>query len=189
MGRLKPLLPYGGMLVIQQVVRSLAASPASRVLVVLGHRADEIAAALDNLPAEPVMNPGYAGGMLTSIQAGLAAAPPSAWYGVALADQPWIGPAVVAQLLERAESAGTGAIAVPSYRGRRGHPLLFCGSYRQELLDLPPHLGLRELLRRHADRVEYLEMEDASLLTDMDTPADYEEALLRLAATDCSCSA
>ena len=76
MGSLKPLLPYGSGTVIQAVVRSLKASPVQPVLVVLGHRSEEIAAHLAGKGVEIVLNPRYPEGMLTSVQAGIAAAPP-----------------------------------------------------------------------------------------------------------------
>src|SRR5689334_14594664 len=87
MGTLKPLLPYGSGTVIQAVVRSLKASPVDRVLVVLGHRADEIAASLAGEGVEIVLNPDYRDGMLTSVQSGAAAAPADMeWLVIALGD-------------------------------------------------------------------------------------------------------
>src|SRR5262245_34858722 len=76
MGTPKPRLPYGSGSVIQAVVRSLKASPVDPVLVVLGHRHEEIAAHLEGSGVEIVLNPRYLEGMLTSVQAGIAAAPP-----------------------------------------------------------------------------------------------------------------
>src|SRR5688572_19178404 len=95
MGKLKPLLPYGSVTVIQAVVRSLRASPIDAVIVVLGHRSEEIAAALSEEGVETCLNPRYREGMLTSVQVGIAAASPDTeWLAIALGDQPSLKPAV-----------------------------------------------------------------------------------------------
>src|SRR6058998_1959722 len=96
MGTLKPLLPFGSGSVIGQVVRSLQACPIDAVLVVVGHRGAEIAAHLSDFASfslRIVENPNYLQGMLTSVQAGMAAAhPDTTLFLIALADQPSIPP-------------------------------------------------------------------------------------------------
>ncbi|HEU4752533.1 MAG TPA: nucleotidyltransferase family protein [Armatimonadota bacterium] len=177
MGALKPLLPYGSGTVIRAAVRSLRASPVSRVLVVLGHRSEEIAADLQGSGAETVFNPRYREGMLTSVQAGVAAAPEDTeWLVIALGDQPWVRPETVALLLDEARNGGPG-IVVPSYGGRRGHPLLLHSRYRGEIARLEGQGGLRELLRRHPEEIRYVLFPDESVLRDMDTPEEYQQAL------------
>jgi len=151
------------------------------VIVVLGHRADEVEDLLKGEGVETVLNPRFREGMLTSIQAGVEAAGSTAWLGVALADQPWIRPETVALLLESAQREGTEPLTAPSYMGRRGHPLLIPGRFREEILALPPEQGLRLLLQRHADEILHVETADAGPLGDMDTPDDYASALERLA--------
>jgi molybdenum cofactor cytidylyltransferase len=180
MGTLKPLLPYGSGTVIQAVVRALTGSPVSQVLVVLGHRAEAIEASLEGSGAEVVLNPRYPEGMLTSVQAGIAAAAPDTeWFVLALGDQPSLSSALVERLLEVAGN-GSAGIVVPSFGGRRGHPLLIHCRFREEIAALPAETGLRELLRRHPDAVHHEVVEDEAVLADMDTPADYERELRRL---------
>ncbi|MFN3653108.1 MAG: NTP transferase domain-containing protein [Armatimonadota bacterium] len=182
MGTLKPLLPYGPGSVIQAVVRSLRASPVDRVLVVLGHRSEELAAHLHATGAETVLNPRYPEGMLTSVQAGLtAASPETEWAVIALGDQPALQPSTVRLLLERARTTPERpGIVVPSYGMRRGHPLLIHRRYFDEALALPPEVGLRELLRRHPDDLLHVDVPSEIVLTDMDTPQDYQRELHRL---------
>ena len=184
MGALKPLLPYGSGTVIQAVVRSLRASPVDAVVVVLGHRAEEIAANLESEEARIVLNPRYQEGMLTSIQAGVAAAPAETeWLVIALADQPSLEPALVAHLLEEARRSGS-SIVVPSWSGRRGHPLVLNACHRAEIAGMDPALGLRELLRRHAADIRHVPVGDEGVLLDMDTPADYQRELERAGMND-----
>ena len=187
MGALKPLLPFGSSTVLQTVVRSLKASPVSRVRVVLGHRADEIAAVLVDEGVEIVRNPRYAKGMLTSIQAGLAGAPVGTeWAVIALGDQPSLRADVVSLLLAEAErglEAGQ-SLVVPSYGGRRGHPLVIHARHFGEISELSPEVGLRELMQRHPDRIRHVVVPDEGVLRDMDTPEEYQRELARLNSGD-----
>lgn len=157
------------------------------VRVVLGHRAAEIE---ENLAAEGVTtlrNPRYLGGMLTSVQEGVASAPADTeWFVIALGDQPSLRAETVARLVQaaREEPADTWnerpTIVVPSYGGRRGHPLLIAAAHRDEISALPGEGGLRELLRRHPDTIRHVTLDDERVLEDMDTPEDYQRQVERL---------
>jgi molybdenum cofactor cytidylyltransferase len=149
-------------------------------LVVLGHRSEEIAAELAGSGTEVIRNPRYEEGMLTSVQAGVAAASADTdWFLIALGDQPSLRPATVERLLHAA-SEGDATILVPSYGGRRGHPLLIHASHREEIGGLDGGLGLRELLLRHPESVRHLVVPEEAVLHDMDTPEDYQRELRRL---------
>jgi len=148
---------------------------------VLGHRSEEIAADLEGSGAEIVLNPRFLEGMLTSVQAGLAAAPAEAeWFLIALGDQPSLRPATIECLLAAAEDEQE-RILVPSYGGRRGHPLLIHASHREEIGSLDGAVGLKELLLRHPGAVRHVEMPEDGVLHDMDTPEEYQRELRRLA--------
>ena len=192
MGRLKPLLPYGPGTVIEAVVRSLKASPVAEILVVTGHRKDELAAALADLvgdreTAAPeqsaiglrlVENPDYRLGMLSSLRRGLAAAPAATdWFLLALADQPELPPAVVTQLLDAAGDQP--AVLIPTYAGRRGHPILIHAALKPSIEALPDEGGLRQLWARRPELVRHLPVTDPAVLHDMDTPEDYARLLAR----------
>jgi molybdenum cofactor cytidylyltransferase len=167
--------------VIQAVVRSLRASPVGKILVVLGHRAEEIAAELEGEGTEIVLNADFALGMLSSVQAGAAAAPAETeWLLIALGDQPSLRPEIVVRLRDEASRDPDASVLVPSYGGRRGHPLLIHARHREEIGGLDPEFGLKELLRRHPEAVRHVVVEDEAVLHDMDTPEEYERELRRL---------
>lgn len=149
--------------------------------MVLGHRSREIAAHLEGSGAEIVLNARHDEGMLTSVQAGVTAAPADTeWYLIALGDQPSLQPATVERLLAEAET-GDATILVPSYGGRRGHPLLIRATYREEIGSLDGAVGLKELLLRHSEAVRHVVLPEEGVLYDMDTPEDYQRELRRLA--------
>jgi molybdenum cofactor cytidylyltransferase len=179
MGRLKQLLPYGGHTVIEQIVSVLLASPVDEVLVVTGHERRAVETALAKWPVLTVFNPDYAQGeMLSSVQAGLwAVAAESQAALVAVGDMPAIEGNVVAKLIEAYRVAGEKHIYIPSYQMRAGHPVLVPRPYWKAILSLPRDDNLRSVLRARNTHVHWVVVDTASVLRDIDTPADYQHEL------------
>ena len=120
-----------------------------------------------------VVNPDPSLGMLSSIQCGLGdfPEPPDAVL-VWPVDHPLVAPETVRAILAAFKSANT-PVVVPTYKGRRGHPVLFAARVFPELLAADRSHGAREVVHAHDDRVE-LEVSDPGVIEDIDTPADYE---------------
>jgi molybdenum cofactor cytidylyltransferase len=182
MGRQKLLLPFAGTTVIAHVVAQLRRAGVGEVIAVIGADAPEVDAALAGHAVIIARNPDYLRGMLSSVRAGLAAAP-SHWTAalLVLGDQPLITPAILGSVLN---AAGADRIAVPTFNGRRGHPILLPRCFWEEALTRHNDIGLRGVLRAHATAVDQVEVDSEDILADMDTPADYDAALARLAARD-----
>ena len=176
----KPLLPWGASTVIGTVVDTLLAAGIAEVLVITGHRREAVEAALAGHAhaVRCVHNPDYASGeMLSSIQAGLAAASPESRGALlALADQPQMQPGVVQQVLQAFDASGGQALVIPSHAMRRGHPILLPRWLWSEVLALPAGDTLRSVIRRHAAAIRYVEVDTPSVLADLDTPEQYAEA-------------
>jgi molybdenum cofactor cytidylyltransferase len=120
------------------------------------------------------VNEGYMSGMLSSVQAGFRALPEDAEAAVViLGDQPFLRVSVVDAVVAAYREGGRG-IVIPVFRGRRGHPVLVDMKYRDEVLGLDPSDGLRRLMRAHPDDVREVEVDDAGILRDLDTPQDYK---------------
>lgn len=181
MGRPKQLLPLGGKTVVQMVVEALVGQ-VDRVVVVVGHRAEEVAEALAGYPVERVTNPNYETGMLSSVQVGIRAASGAAAFLICLGDQPGVSAETIAGLLEAARAAGKG-IAVPCHAGRRGHPVLLSSAYAAEILSLGPGQGLNAVTRSHPEDTLEVPLKDQLVLEDLDTPADYQRELERRRTT------
>ena len=183
MGVQKQLLPFGGTTVIGHIVGELQRSRVDEVCVVVGHEADRIRQALNGRSVHIVANADYERtDMLASIRCGLAAMP-AAWCAVlvALGDQPAIAAELIDAMIDCFSSDGQG-IVVPVHAGRRGHPLLLAGRYRDEILTGYDHIGLRGLLAAHADDVHELSVSDSAVLSDMDYPEDYQRELARFSS-------
>jgi len=180
MGRLKPLLPFlGGPLVAYQV-RALLLAGVAGVVVVLGHRAEEVAPAVPALPSvHLVHNPRYREGKATSVRAGVAGVPEGAEGLLLLAvDQP--RPPWVHRLLLEAFRRERPLILQPEYEGRGGHPVLFASPLRGDLLGVEEATqGIRAVLVRHAKEVRRVPVPDPVVRLDLNTPVDYASALER----------
>jgi CTP:molybdopterin cytidylyltransferase MocA len=178
LGRNKLLLPFRGGTVLSETVSRLLAAPLDRVVVVLGHAAEDVRLGAGLPPDDRlalVVNPGWEEGMAASLRHGLRACPDAEAVVVALGDQPDTDPAVVGRLLA-AFRAGV-PLAVPVHADphapggeRTGHPVLFARGLFGELEGLRGDMGARAVVRRHASQAARI---PAPSLRDVDTEADY----------------
>ncbi|MBI5961267.1 MAG: putative selenium-dependent hydroxylase accessory protein YqeC [Chloroflexi bacterium] len=175
MGQSKPLLRWDNRTVIETIVSRLIPAYLAETLVITGYRGDEVARVLAQQPIQIVPNPRYAQGeMLSSLQTGLRALPENITAClVVMGDQPMIEGRVVQSILA-AYAQGQGEIVIPTYRGERGHPVLFGRRFWSELLELSSGAP-REVIRRHPDQVAAVEVETDSILRDIDTPEQYRQ--------------
>jgi 4-nitrophenyl phosphatase len=161
---------------IQYVVDIALDSPIEQVIVVLGCRATEIGAGIASRPVQVVVNEKWKSGLSSSVQAGLAAVKPEINAGLfVLADQPGVTMEVIAKIVERYRETRA-PIVVPTHRGRRGNPVLFDRSLFAELMQVKGDQGGRQLIAKHRDELEEVEVETEAIFTDIDTAGDYQTA-------------
>lgn len=170
MGFPKALVDWQGRPLVGHQVATLAGL--GQVIVVLGHEAERIRPAVP-APATVVLNPDYASGRVSSLRAGFRAiaGTPDAVLVVGV-DQPLV-PAVLATLL--AQAPPDADVVVPTFEGRRGHPVLFAGRLLDELRTIDEASeGLRAVVRRHTR--QEVAVNHPSVLRDLNTPADLNQA-------------
>jgi molybdenum cofactor cytidylyltransferase len=174
MGQSKMLLPWGERTVIEAIAQTLTPFRLAEVVVVTGHQSAEVAKALKDYPVKTVLNPQYATGeMLSSLQVGLRALSRDIDACLVLmGDQPQVKARLIRHLL-KLYAEGAGAIIAPTFQGQRGHPILIHRRYWPELLALPFGSAPRDAINRHA--VTTFEVENDSILRDIDTPEAYAE--------------
>ncbi len=179
MGQLKALLPWRGVTLLEDQLHVLLDAGVEHVIVVLGHDADRLKPIVDAVDgASWTLNSDYLQGKTTSLKTGAAALPGREASDVLLlnVDQPRNTEAVRA-LLERHRSSGH-RITIPTYGGKGGHPILIVAELLRELADIEEESqGLLAVVRRHADATERFELDDPSLLWDLNTPEQYQQAL------------
>lgn len=179
MGSPKARLPYpepdgSETTFLEHLLNVFESSRADPVLVVLGHDADELAESFDFGHARVVVNRRYREGMLSSIQAGVQAleADPVSGALVCPVDHPDIDAAVVDTIITRFEETRS-PIVLPVHHGRRGHPVLFSSTVFPELLAAPTTVGARQVVWDHQEDLLEVEVTDAGVTVDVDTPSDY----------------
>lgn len=175
-GSPKQLLPWKGKTLLEHTVDTVLESSVSQVVVVLGHRAERIGAVLGQRPLEVVVNDAWASGQSSSVRAGLQSLPETCDACLfVLADQPNLKPALIDDVLARYRRT-LAPIVVPAYRGRRGNPVLFSRALFPELMERRGDQGGRQVIERHEEQVETVEVSDRSQFLDIDTVEDYDRA-------------
>ena len=170
--RHKLLLPgRDGKPMVARVVDALLGSPLRPVLVVLGHRAAEVEAALANRPVMRVHAADWQSGLAGSLRAGIAAVPAEAHAAlVCLGDMPLVTPRTVSRLLDAYDRDEGRLIVVPTFGGQLGNPVLWDRRFFPDILALSGDRGARPLLDRFAEHVATVAMDDDAVLRDVDTP-------------------
>lgn len=176
MGRLKQLLPWDGLPLVAWQARQLREAGAEDVVIVLGHAAEEIRPAVPR-DARVVVNEAYKQGRATSLRCGAEALGDDVEAVLILSvDQPrpaWLGRVLIERW--RAERP---PIVSPRFRRRFGHPILVDGSLLQELRQVSDEtLGLRAVIDRHVDAAVAVPVANDAIDVDLNTPADYEDAV------------
>ena len=183
MGRTKALLPLGDETFISRVVGTFRAVGVEDVVVVVGHDAERVAAALGRLAPPPrvVLNPDYESGQLSSILAGLRAVdhPGVTALLLTLVDVPLVSADTVRAVLMRyrAEAA---PVVRPVNGSRHGHPVLIDRRLFPLLRAADPATAAKPIVRAHASVAGDVEVADEGSFTDIDTPAEYAAATARM---------
>lgn len=177
MGRPKGLLRLDGRTFTHRVVETLTGGGCHRVLVVVRTGDKATAGEARAAGAEVLENPEPGDGPLTSLRLALAHLTNDVGWVVWLPlDHPKVRAGTVRALID----ARPPVLALPLYRGERGHPAVFGRAVFTELLDPDLAGGARTVVHRHLDAgtARLVETDDPGVLVDVDTPEEYE-ALVR----------
>jgi len=173
MGAFKPLLPFGNKSVAEHCINNLRDAGIEEIVVVLGHRGDEVREQLKNYDVSFALNTDPESEMNVSIARGVEMVSPNAKVVlIALADHPGVPSQIIQQLVDEWRRTGASLIQ-PEHEGRGGHPVLIDLAHRGELLNLDPQRGLRSLFDRYREQVLRLAVDSAFVARDIDTWEDY----------------
>lgn len=170
----KLLLPVKGVPLVGHVAKTLTESMIGELVVVLGHEAAEIERSLDGLCIRTVFNDRYREGRMTSLHAGLEALTREAeGIMVCLSDQPLLTVEDINKLIDCFRVRLSGDVVVPTYRGRRGNPVVFSDNIRRTILNGPRNLGCRHLIEINPEIVTMVEWGSDHVVVDVDTQEEY----------------
>ena len=194
MGQLKALLPWKGSTLLAHQILALSGAGICRIVVVLGHRFEELQSELARLPevkdspesADPkgrvevgwVVNPDYLQGKTTSIKAGLKALEPYQPESLLIlnVDQPRSTETL--DYLLRQHRTASALITIPYHRGKSGHPIILDAALLGELDRIDEATqGMRAVVQRHQEFTQKVEVDTPEVLWDLNTPEQYQAAL------------
>jgi molybdenum cofactor cytidylyltransferase len=177
-GKSTRMAPYNKLLIadrtgkamVARVIDNILSSRARPVLVVTGHRGDEVREAIGKRPVTFVEAADYANGLAASLKAGVSAAPTDASAAlVCLGDMPLVTGRMIDRIIDNYDPDEGRLIVTPTHAGQVGNPILWDRSFFAEILGLAGDSGARVLLKRHAEQVVEVAMEDDAVLRDFDT--------------------
>jgi molybdenum cofactor cytidylyltransferase len=171
MGRPKALLQFRGRTFLENILEAISRSSINHTVVVVGHHRREIESAVQSTSI--IFNADYEQGMVTSLQTGIRSLPPqSIGAFLFLVDHPVVEIETIEAMIS---SAAPDRIVQPTFKGQRGHPVFFGMEVLKEILLLPSSQGADLVVRRDPGRIVEIPVNTPGVLTDIDTPEDYEK--------------
>lgn len=168
----KLLMDWGGRPMIRHIAEAMAESDLGSMTVILGHDAEQVAAALDGLDARLLFNPNYQQGQSTSLQVAFDHLETAVTdLLVMLGDMPLVDAEVINSLINAHNSLDHPAsrITLPVIEGRRGHPVIWGESFFGEMANIKGDTGARPLFETYPDAINGVPFDRPELLLDADT--------------------
>jgi len=164
----KLLATIDGKPMVRRAAEAILKASVRPLLVVTGHEAALIQAALADLPLSFHYAPDFARGMSASLRAGVDAVPAECSGAlICLGDMPFVR----SDTLDRLANAPAGPAALfPTYQGKRGNPVLLARSLFADIARLTGDQGARAILKSIPDQVAELPVDDPGILRDVDRP-------------------
>jgi molybdenum cofactor cytidylyltransferase len=172
----KQLLPVGDLALAAVSVRNAEASTLGRVVVVTGHRSEEVAAAVGGGRAEVVENRDHQKGNMTSFRVGAGALAGCAAYVVLLADMPGVSTSMIDEVVAEWHRSRPWA-AVASYSDGRAHPLLLSAAAMSEAVQARGAKGVWRFLNSAPDELVTEVVIDSPMPQDINTKDEYDQML------------
>ncbi|MDO4869856.1 MAG: histidine phosphatase family protein [Bacillota bacterium] len=176
MKEFKPLLPVDGRTAIEGLAESAKGAGIDKIIVVTGHKREDLRDVIRKHELTEAFNPDYEQGMFTSIRRGLKQASEvmdGESRGVFLI--PVDCPLISINVLRSVMDAAGNNFAVPTYEGKKGHPLFIPREFMDDVISYDGAGGLKAITDRHWDRMDRVPVSEEGCIMDMDTPEGYEE--------------
>ena len=171
----KLLVPINGKPMIALTVETIIASKASSVAAVTGFEHQKIQEAIKNSNIEFIHNKNFQNGISSSVVTAIKSAPEDcSAILIGLGDMPKITVSHINKLIDAYNPLEGRAICVPTWKGKRGNPVLWARRFFPEMLQLKGDFGAKELMGKYAELVVEVEMNDNGIIIDIDTPEALE---------------
>lgn len=182
MGTPKALLDFRGEPFVVRILEAVEALDLKTRVVVVGPApaSAPIRAVLRAHDCTVVENPDVEGGHIASLRRALEAVQPLQPAGALVwpVDLPHVHVATVERLVETYRRRHA-PVTLPTFAGRRGHPVIWDRSLFAELRssEQATRDGARAVLHAHLDAAVLVPVDDPAVTDFIDTPADYERLI------------
>ncbi len=173
----KLLLDFGGEPLVRHLAREALASQVRQVIVVVGHDRWNVRTALGEIAVTIVENPDYTGNQMTSVRAGVLAAPQADGYLIVPGDMPLLTAGDFNRLIAAFDAHDGEKAVVPFDESERGNPIVIPGWSREEMYRRGINFGCRNLLINYPELVAPLKTAEPQFFQDCDTPEAYRDLL------------
>lgn len=168
----KMLLSLNGKTVIENTIDNMLEF-SERIIVVGGHKIELLQTIIKKYKnVDLVFNENYEEGMFSSVKCGLKAVKGDEFFFTP-GDYPLVCKDVYSKIIGE-----VGDIIIPTYKGKKGHPILIKSSFIREILEESRYETLRDFIDSKSPK--FIEVSHKEILMDIDTIEDYEKALKNL---------
>lgn len=175
MGELKQVMDIAGKPMVRQVAESLLTA-GLELVVVVGYQSERVKEALYGIPCQYVFNARPENGMFSSVKLGCSTVKPASACLVTTCDCPGILPVTI-QRVKDTLAHNPVNVVIPTFRGRKGHPVGVPAFLVDQIHALPPDTpGLHSLWQQKPELVIHLEVDDPAVIRDLDKPEDVGSA-------------
>jgi len=178
LGRNKLLLPLGNKRVIEHVIDNVKSSRIKDIYLVYGKdHQEELKKIAKDKCINSIHNEKYYLGQSTSVKKGIQAIGDN-YRGAMflLGDQPFISHKTINILFDKFISYQRGII-VPTYKGKRGNPVVFSKDFFSEINNIEGDKGGRDIIKSYPNKIKYVPINDNNENIDIDSKEDYHRAL------------
>lgn len=181
MGTPKALIPYRGHTFLEHLIEVTTHPRVGIRRIVLGAGAENIRDQLHLDNASVVINQNWQQGQLSSIQTAVRGLPAGETEGLILCpvDHPLVSAELVARLIAEFDASGK-LIVLPTFHGKRGHPLIFRASLYDEILSASPEVGARQVVWNHASKLLEVPTEEEGTILNLNNPDALKKVLEKL---------
>jgi molybdenum cofactor cytidylyltransferase len=178
MGSPKALLLYNDRTFLEHLLEITRHPKICSQIIVLGAGAEAINERVGLNPEQVVVNPDWQNGQLSSIKAAVKniGAKPCDGVLLCLVDHPLITSALVNDLIQSFYNTGK-LIVAPTYRGKRGHPVIFSRKLFAELLEASDETGARSVVWKHAEEVHEVPTPEEGIVLNLNDPETFRGAI------------
>lgn len=173
MGENKLLLEYKGKTFIQTIIEKLLEINFNKIILVVSNLEIYKKYEKYNEKVSVIFNDKAENGISESIKKAVTYAKDNLQadkYMFFVADQPLLKKETILKIIEKSDS---NKITIPKNNNTMYNPVIFPNKYTFELLDLEGDKGGKQIILKHLDDINFVDIEDANEFQDVDVIEEY----------------